>query len=503
MTRRQNGGNEGGALSGRLGSLWESLNASFGFIPALLVLSGLVLYSITQYLDQILRVDISSLPIVFSGDPQAARSVLSTIAGSLIAVIGTVFSLTIVALQLASSSYTPRVLRNFTSDRGVQVVLGTFVATFLYSLLVLRIIRTAEGEAASFTPIISMTVAVLLALVCVALLIYFIAHIVNLIQSSTIVSSAHHDAVETLAGLDDLSDGSPGEPKAPEDRPELAGLLAGDPLVVRARMSGYVQYLDPDAVAEAVVGPAEASGERLVVEIPFGPGHFVAAGLPIVRVWPAHELGRKAEGEVYEAFHFGEERSFRQDFAFGLRQLSDIALKGLSPGVNDPTTAMQAMDRMEAIFVALGEKALPPRVREEEVNGTKVLVKVGRYGFDDVTGLAFDQIRRAAFTSGQVAVLERLLVVLERAIRANPLPERQWALWSRAFAVARLAPEQVSDPEDAANLVCRAVRVGSCLLKTDLGGKVGADLEELVDLSEDFRGGERVREAVEDVRQEG
>ena len=171
------------------------------------------------------------------------------------------------------------------------------------------------------------------------------------------------------------------------------------------------------------------------------------------------------EDELLGAFYFGKERSFRQDFAFGLRQLSDMALKGLSPGVNDPTTAMQAMDRIEAIFVALGGKAMPPRVRDEARNGTRVLVKVGYYGFDAVVGLAFEQIRRAAFTGGQVAVLERYLEVLGRAIDANKPPERRRALWVRAFAVARLAPSQVSDPQDAAELVLGAVKSGSASWK--------------------------------------
>ncbi len=205
---------------------------------------------------------------------------------------GTVFSITIVTLQLASSSYTPRILSTFTSDRGAQTVLGTYMATFLYSLLVLRIIRTPESEGASFNPVISMTVVVLLALMCVALLIYFIAHIVNLIQSSTIVRTAHQDATKTVANLDDLEDAPAEDPRAPEDRPELAGLLAGEPYLVRARESGYVQYLNTDAVADAEAD-GDADEETAVVDLPFGPGEFVAAGLPVARIWPSRDCGRR------------------------------------------------------------------------------------------------------------------------------------------------------------------------------------------------------------------
>ncbi len=303
---------------------------------------------------------------------------------------------------------------------------------------------------------------------------------------------ARQDALKTIANLDDLGDASAKDPEPPEDRPELAGLLSGEPLQVRARESGYVQYLNADEVAEALVGGSEApGGGTTVVEILFGLGHFVAAGLPLVRVWPAR--GPQSREKIYDAFYFGKERLFRQDFAFGLRQLSDIALKGLSPGVNDPTTAMQAMDQIEAIFVVLGGKAMPPRVHEREMGGTKVVLKVDYYGFDDVVGLAFDQIRRAAFTSGQVAVLERYLEILGRAVDANELPQRRRALWARAFSVARLAPSQVSDPQDAVNLVLGAVKVGERLAED----VAGPDLEALPELFEDLPGGEKIREAVE------
>lgn len=487
----------GEAPGGKLGSVWERLNSSFWFIPALITLGAVALFFVTQYLDQLTQTDLTVLPVVFSGGPTAARAVLAAIAGGIISVTGTIFSLTIVTLQLASSSYTPRVLSNFTADRGAQVVLGTFIATFLYSLLVLRIIRSSEGEGSAFNPVISMTVAVVLAVLCVALLIYFIAHIVNLIQSSTIVLMAHEDAMKTVANLDDLSDAPAEDPPDPEDRPELRDLLAGEPYSVMARESGYVQYLDADAVVEAVTGGAPGK-ETTVVELPFGPGFFVAAGIPVARIWPSHRL--RSEEKLLDAFYFGKERSFRQDFAFGLRQLADIALKGLSPGVNDPTTAMQAMDRMEAIFVALGGKAMPPLVREMETDGNRVLIKVGYYDFDDVVGLAFDQIRRASFTSGQVAVLERYLEILGRAIDANESSERRLALWARAFAVARQAPNQVSDPQDATELVLYCVRIGKRLLRARMD--VSSNLQELSRLSEALPGAERVRAAVEGTPRE-
>jgi hypothetical protein len=137
---------------------------------------------------------------------------------------------------------------------------------------------------------------------------------------------------------------------------------------------------------------------------------------------------------------------------------------------------------------------------ERDVEGRAVLLRVGYYDFDDVVGLAFDQLRRAALASGQVAVLERLLQVLERALPANDLPDRQGALWDRAFDVGRMAPAQIADPRDAVALARRAVEVGAPLLGTELATRIGSDLEELAGLTKGLTEGERVREAVEAAR---
>jgi uncharacterized membrane protein len=446
--------------SEKMSSRWERLNSSFSVLPALLTAGAVLLFFVTQHLDQATRTSLESLPILFSGGSSAARSVLSAISGSVITVVATVFSLTIVALQLASSQYSPRVLRNFTSDRGVQLVLGAYIATFLYSLLVLRIIRSPAGATEAFVPKISVTVAILLALACVGLLVYFVSHIATIIQSSTIVQRAHTDAARTIANLEDL-DGCPAGEETSEDPP------AGDPLVLRAQRSGYVQHVDVEALAEALTGD-EAAG-KTTVEVPSGPGRFVPAGSTVLKVWPARELTERAEEGAHGALVLGRERSFQGDFAFGLRQLSDIALKGLSPAVNDPTTAMQAMDRMEAIFVALGEKRMPARKREREANGTRVVIMVGHYGFDDVVGL------------------ERLLEILELAIRPNEPPDRRRSLWARAFTIGRLSPERVADPEDAARLVARATDVGERLSRDGGGPTVSSDLESLAALSRGLR----------------
>ncbi|MGB3634113.1 MAG: DUF2254 domain-containing protein [Rubrobacteraceae bacterium] len=483
------------ASGNRRGSLWERVTTSFWFIPAILAASGFFLSLATQPLDGMLQGTMDRLPTVISGGASGASSVLTAISGSLITVIATVFSLTIVTLTLVSGQYSPRLVQSFTGDRGLQVVLGTYIGTFVYSLMVLRLVSNSGGGASSFNPAVSVAVAIILALLCVSMLIYFINHVAQLIQSSTIVLMAHGDTMGLVSGLEDLEESSE-TIRDPEEHPDWAGLLAEPPGVVRARNSGYVESMNLEEILDAVVDE-----KTEVVEIPFGPGNFVSSGLPIVKIWPSknEELESDAGQRTNRAFVFGKERSFQQDLAFGLRQLSDIALKGLSPGINDPTTAMQAMDRMEAIFIALGQKSLPHRVQRREVNETEVLVKVGYPTFDGLVGLAFDQVRRAAFTSGQVAVLERLLEILDRALQTNSSDERQQALWDRVFAVARQAPQEISDPHDAANLVLRAVRV---VRSMTMNQRVSSnkDLDKLAHLSEDLPDKGRIRESIDLLR---
>ena len=480
-----------------MGSLWERMNSSFWFIPGLLTVGGFLLALITQPLDSLIQPVLDQLPTIISGGAQGAGDVLSAIAGSLITVIATVFSLTIVIFALTSGQYSPRMLWSLTANRGLQVVLGFYVGTFVYSLMVLRLVKVSAGTETSFHPVVSVAVAILLALVCVALLIYFIGHVTLLIQSSSIVKIAHDNTSENIAKLDELGEAEE-KIKDPEEDPGWRDLLAEIPSVVRASSSGYVQDLYVDSLLAAVVD------ERTeVVDVPPGVGRYVSAGLPIAKVWPSSDggLGNDAQTRANRTFVFGRERSLERDLGFGLRQLSDIALKGLSPGINDPTTAMQALDRMETVFFALGSKALPPRFQRRTVNDREVVVRVGHLTFDDLVGLAFDQVRRAAFATGQVAVLERLLEILDGAIRANAIPERQSALWDRAFAVARLAPDQIPDPRDATNLIVRAVKMVSGLsLKERV--TIDGDLDRLVSLSEELEGGEKVREAVEACRRQ-
>ncbi|HVF00869.1 MAG TPA: DUF2254 domain-containing protein [Rubrobacteraceae bacterium] len=484
-------------IANRLTALLYTLRLTLWFLPGLIAVGGVGLFALTYALDLHLQ-KVSSpteLPIFFSGGADAARSLLSAIVASLITVIATIFSVTIVTLQLASSQYSPRLLQRFMSDRLVQIALGTYAATFVYAVLVLRLIRSPESFSGTFNPLVSVPVALLMALISVALLIYFIHHIADMSQSSSIVQAVHDDALSAITKLETLEEelgtgtGEEKEHRALEKWPEDL------PVPLLAQKSGYVRSVDANAIMQAL----DRRKGTIFVDVPLAPGTYATAGLPTARLWlPDKEpLTSQEEHRLRQAIILGSERIMMQDLTFSLRQLADIALKGLSPGINDPTTTVQALNAMGSMFVALGSKRLPPNLARHEANGCRTLVRIDYPPFDKVVGIAFDQVRRAALTSGQVGVLEELLAVLERALAANRISERQETLWERVYLLARQTAHQIPDTYDAISLCRKAVDVGAPLLHTALRQRVISDLEDLASLYEEIPRGERVREAVE------
>lgn len=483
----------------RTAAFWKSLWSSFWFVPAVFVLTSIGLFGITHRLDVLLSADLSNVPLLFSGGPSAASDVLSAIAGSSIAVVGTAFSLTIVTFTLASGQYTPRMLKHLSADRGLRVVLGAYLATFVYALLALRTVRFSGSSGGEFVPLVSTAVAFFVALVCVALLIYFIYHVINLIQPSAIFHQIYAETMNALSRLPD-SGTNGGESDSfrfdPTKNPELNLLRSEAPDILKAGQSGYIQHLEIEVILKAVC----SAGRTRLVELPYVVGDFVPEGVEIVRVWPACKTGFNdgAEEKVRKGVIFGKERTIERDITFGLRQLADISLKGLSPSTNDPTTAMQALDRTEGALIKLGVKDLPGRTQIHKVNDAEITVLIDNPTFEDFTELSFDQSRRAAFSTGQVIYLKRSLEAIERAMDANHAPQRRLALWRRAFSVAYNAPSQLPDRRDALTLTLQSLRIARKFRDSDpeLSRSIENDLKEILALWGNSTFEDRVREAV-------
>ncbi len=290
--------------------------------------------------------------VIFGGDAGAARTVLSAVSSSLITVTSLTFSLTVVTLQLASSQFSPRLLRTFTQDLFVQVTLAVFLATFTFALTVLRSVRSAEEGGAAFVPRLSTSLAFLLAVASVVALVLFLAHLTRQIRVETMFIRVYDDAVETIRTNLSTRD----QPQL--QRPTPAG--PGTPLW--ARGSGFLTTVDQDELVDA------ATEAGTVITIDRQPGAFVVEGTPLGRIWftdsdtPGSAAREALERRIQAAVHLGPERTAAQDIGLGLRQLTDIVTKALSPGVNDPTTAVHGLGRSSVLVSKLMSHHLGPLV---------------------------------------------------------------------------------------------------------------------------------------------
>lgn len=387
------------------------LRSSFWFVPACLMVAAIALalglVEIDQRVDPQLR---ERWPRMFAGEAEGSRAMLSAIATSMITVAGVVFSITIVALAQAATQYTSRVLRNFMRDRINQVVLGVFVGVFTYGLIVLRTINGAGDRA--FVPSLAVFAGLLLAIIAIGFLIVFIHHISTTIQAGEI---AHRVMVDTRHAIDRLFPDEVGQAA------ELVPPEAVDPgqawQPVASIRTGYVQGVMPDALL------AFAVRHDTVVRMEAGVGEFVTEGRPIA--WLA--LERPVDHDTAHAFNrlyaVDTYRTTDQDPAFGFRQLVDIALKALSPGINDTTTAITCIDYLSMLLGRLARRRMESPWRSE---GRRLRVIARGPSFAELAGLAFGQILENA--EGNSVVLERLLRMAGEVATQTAEPDRRRVL---------------------------------------------------------------------------
>lgn len=424
----------------RLRALASKVLASFWLVPALVVAGavalGVGLVELSDVHDARLA---ERWPRLFGVGAPGTREMLSAIASSMITVAGVVFSVTIVALSLTASTYSPRVLRTFMHDRGTQLVFGVFVGAFAYCLVVLRTIRgDADGEG-GFVPSLATLGALVFALVAVGFLVYFIHHLATTIQASSILERVARETARAVDALfpeplgRDEDDEERGEEPAPGQRWSS----------LPARRSGYIVTVD----AAGLLAFAHERGTVLRMEL--GVGDFAVETQPLASLaGPAREDDADALAALYS---IEPQRSIEQDAAFGMQQIVDIALKALSPGVNDATTALMCLDRLTAILVRLARRRVPS-VRRADADALRVIAKAP--AFADLVRLAYDPIRRNA--GGKVDVLEHLLGSLLLLARATFSPRRRAVVSAQFQALAEVVGRTVAAPSERAALLARA-----------------------------------------------
>jgi len=348
-----------------------------------------------------------------------------------------VFSMTLVALSLASSQLGPRLLRNFMRDTANQLVLGTFVATFVYCLLVLRTVRRADEVA--FVPHLSVSIGVLLAMVSIGVLIYFIHHVSVSIQADEVVARVGSELDD---GIDRLFPSQLGKPESEAAQASgkvgLPAEFAREAIPVGAVEDGYLQLIDADALM------ALASEEDLLLRLERRPGHYLVKGQAMAMVWPGDRVTATLVDRMSAAFVLGDQRTAAQDVEFSFQQLVEIALRALSPGINDPFTAIACVDRLGSGLCRLARRDMPSALRFDQ-RGRLRLVAPGST-FAGIVDLAFNQIRQSARSNPAVAI--RLLgVIAQVAGHVQRAPDAA-CLQRHAGMVVRGAREAVPEAED-------------------------------------------------------
>ncbi|WP_342107912.1 DUF2254 domain-containing protein [Methylobacterium sp. SI9] len=415
-------------MNARVKAWLEILGDLFWLRPALVVLGCILLAQFGVWLEtaHIAGFDASSPDTNwgYSGGAEGARALLSAIASSNIGVAGTTFSITIAALTLASGQMGPRLLRNFIRDARNQIVLGIFLGTFAYALMVLRTVRTVEED--PFVPHLAITGALVLALVAVGTLVWFVHHIATSINIETVVDVVQQDLCKAIAVHTRDAAGATGPAAAPGGR------------ALAATGGGYVQAMDEDALADW------AHENRVAVTLRVRPGDYVPSGFPIAYVSRTVE---GAEAAILDAVTLGRRPAALQDPEYSIRQLVEIAVRALSPGINDPFTAGSVVDHLGDALCRIAPRHLQTGVVLRE--GQPVLVHPVT-DYDGLCDAMFHMIRQNA--AGSVHVLGRMLDVLARVAEVERLTDRAAELARHADLVIAAARRDVADPSDLADL---------------------------------------------------
>jgi uncharacterized membrane protein len=421
----------------KLRTLWHDVVDSLWFLPGMLTLAGGTLAVLLVRHNNSILGDINAEDVwwVFGGSPDGAMSVLQAIAGSIITVTGVVFSVTIIALQLASSQFTPRVLRQFTADRANQAVLGVFIATFTYSLITLRTVRSGEVSD-EFVPAVAVTGAVVLALVSIGFLIFYINHIARSIQAAVVINSITSSTLEVVAGVFPDTVPSSDDPEAPtaEDMTPEREVEAYE---VRATRAGYVQAIERGSLA------AQGAEHDLLIRMEVEIGEFVLPGQVVMRVWPSSPMPAALSGELFDGLILGIERTPHQDVEHGLIEMMDIAVKAMSPSVNDPTTALNCIHRLGELLLDIAWRERGDRVEKDDAGTVRVIVRRPR--LDAMVDLAFHQIRH--YSAENATVMVELIDTLSQLAALSPRAARP-AFTSQLDAVIATARNHIKDPTD-------------------------------------------------------
>jgi uncharacterized membrane protein len=402
-----------------------------------------VIFLITFNIDVAAHFHHIQLPTwIRSGNSEPGREVLIAIAAAIITVVGVVFSITILALTLASQQFGPRMMRNFVRDVGNQVTLGVFVATFVFSVLALGSITVYPHG--NFVPHVSIAVAEVLLLVDLAVLIYFINHIASSIQLPAVIAGIARDldsAIDTEfpAVNREISVSSSANPRLVlnEQPAELLATIENRGGVVLASRSGYLQFVGYAQLAKI------AKLVDAVIRLDYRPGHFIVAGRPVAKVYP-QGAAQQVEKALAKAHVTGPHRTLMQDPVFAIDQLVEIAIRALSPAVNDTFTALTCLDWISSGLSRISGRDFSERVYRDDEGRIRLIG--ADWSYPKMVNRAFDKIRQAA--RGMPAVIIRMLDSLNAVVDATTTASQREVLLRQGEMIVEGSQDSVNDQND-------------------------------------------------------
>jgi uncharacterized membrane protein len=419
----------------------EDLRTNLWLVPGIEVIAAVALFAGTTLLDRAAYRGVFEVPSwVISGSADGARQILTAIAAAVITVVGVVFSIILVTLTLASTQFGPRMLRNFIRDRATQLTLGTFVATFVYAVLVL--VSIGPGSHGDFVPHIGVTVTLGLIVADMGVLIYFIHHTAASIQLPRVIASIARDlseAIETQGGDD--GSGSASRLESGLSPVKLLSLMETGGGVVRAPASGYLQFIRHGILVRLA---AEAGA---VMSLDHRPGHFIVQGHRVALVWPPEAVTRVSDA-LGRAHITGPHRTLTQDVSFGIDQLVEIAIRALSPAVNDTFTALTCIDWLGDNLCKIINRWHPARVHRDEHGFVRVIAAQPTY--ERLVQRSFEKIRQAG--NGMPAVMIRQLEALAKIMEETSEAGQRNVLLDQAAMIDRASERSVPEAADRVDI---------------------------------------------------
>ncbi len=423
---------------------WKEITSTFWFLPVLIIAFSVVLALGLVSLDNSVTISHQGWVRFFLvNSADSARSMLSTISGGMIGVAGTVFSVTLVALTLASSQLGPRLIKNFMYVRLNQVVLGSYVSTYLYCLLVLNAIRDNDGY--NFIPSISILVVLIITVGNIILLILFIHQISVSIQADRVISDISDfisKQVETLFP-EKMGDGD--DENVMDETAELSAY--SNQIPIKSLNNGYLQYIDHVVLIE------EVAKQKSLLKIHPRPGSFIVEGSEIGMLYSNAEVNDDSLKKLVKQFVIGKTKTPQQDLEYSIHQMVEIAVRALSPGVNDPYTAITCIDHLSATMCYLAQAKFPSAHRFDKDGNTRLIANIVEFG--GVMDAAFNQIRQ--FAGGSPAVMIRLMDAMNTIRNFTTKEHHIKAVLKHADMVMSLGKETITEPNDLNDLRERVV----------------------------------------------